>query len=262
MCKEVNFYFDNCKCRVPLPARTVKCSLARARQDCHTETVLVALSSKKCSLCLGKKRLRELVENKGLHVEDRDAEGHWGPDRVSLTDLMREAGHESPKPPRIEKRAERFFLDRCFTWPLLNHRLKRRPDESIIWDMPTRCFINVGFLRLDPWAADREKLRLDPIFREPEARLDQAGLRRRRRRSLPDLRHVPNSVEPRLFVDRREPSARSGSCCEEARRQAEAQDPSETKSAGSANSMESTKSSKRGALIEWRRHDDWCTSTF
>lgn len=188
--------------------------------------------------------------------QDMDGSGDCQDETVSPDVTMRDAEEEPdrtpaplPTPEEIEEPVDRSILRRCSTWPSSGKPLDK--PENIEWEIPTKCFIDIGFARLDPWAADREKLRL-----EAEARLEQArheqGAVIGRSASLPDLQQISQDFGESSLFSRPEPTRSIGACCMAKKRRMTAR----------VAQVEGAEAGREYTSDDDRNTDDWCTSKF
>lgn len=192
MCKFTVFSYD-CKCSPPGPVRTSQCLLSKQGCECEEEDTHVALPVDTCSVCIGRARykrrvgaINDKVEELGLDCEHLNTYPRLSLEecfvcgqraelkdqitleasRRTLSETGEEQGSASPRS------NDDVYVDASLTSTPQSgqspaHTSSRQSSDAeetgvkplpvLDWEVPTRCFIDAGFIRLDPWAADREK---------------------------------------------------------------------------------------------------------
>lgn len=269
MCEETHFEYDVCRHSPPRSARTVKCSRARRGVGCFTHHVKSRLQSRECPQCIRKFELAFSTRHNAHQINhttksDTGNGGHHIP-------MFKSTNAASDHHTGLNRTYPESELDPSSappstqTWSRGHRRARKDPLESFEWEVPSRCFINVGFERLDPWAADRLKIRL-------QSELDNTGKAgsstfenkeniyptpAARKRSFPGLRQKFHDFRAMDVFSpgtgfrgwRAAPRVKYhvelGPCCEKKRF-----------------SRETCAGVRKVGLGEARSTDDWCTSSF
>lgn len=188
MCR-FTFFTCDCEDSPPRPVRTSQCLLAKQGRECQHDDTHVPLTSTTCVQCLRRteserkaEAVKAKVEEIGLVCEHMGAyprlsaeecflcgqrvevEEQIEATRRGMSEMGDEQGGISP--------ASKSGSDASSTFsPGSNTSLAHTPSSQssdaegirnkplpvLEWELPTRCFIDAGFIRMDPWAADREK---------------------------------------------------------------------------------------------------------
>lgn len=225
------------------------------------------LSSKDCPQCIRRDEIHSQLE-RGEYRKSEGTNGSGISKAVSPKSTMKNI-NGTKAPSQIsndthtgEKHTLKSILTRCRTWPPLDHRAKKEPLEMFEWEVPSRCFIDVGFVRLDPWAADRIKIGLqaelgsaaqtrDSSLEDKEnVSPEPAGTVATKMSSFPALRQKVHDLKESKLLARRVPTVEYrvalGSCCERKRH------------------LKNAHGSAVRIGIDGRptTSDDWCTSSF
>lgn len=244
MCLETHFRYDGCDHFAPKPARTIKCLRATAHKECNIRLELMNLSIQDCPECSGRERVHDLMNKRGLRVEDMNDSGFWEAEDVSLFSLMTDANRHIQGAPMYQP----FRTLSCDRSSFPDHRPRKEPQELIEWNIPTRCFIKVkGFVCLDPWAADRAKVRR----RAREVERERAVADGTYHPQL-DLQHMIEELAESDEFAPRDSAVKMGPCCEEK---------TSLWNACSAGGKDGRRGRNRPDDDE-RSLDDWCISKF
>lgn len=231
--------------------------------------------------------MAEKMRERGIPEEDINDLLFWQKGNKLVEDLMEEVDeeakrqHTSEPGPSTERYTDIADIRRCRTWPFSDHGPQKKQGNTYVWEVPTRCFIDPGFDRLDPWEADRVKLR-KWAEGEKDAESPKAETAAEKRCSLPDFRrvfHLLKAVMPSTPV---EPDTKVGRCCQQTKHKRESllRQLQAMKAKGALENMqvvgeqhtqparhssgESTAvaGNTRAAEYAYRAHDDFCTSRF
>lgn len=186
MCKFTFFTYE-CRDNTPRPVRTSQCLLSRQGLECVDEDTHIPLTPKTCPYCVRRaeqKRkedtLKDKVEELGLECEHMGKYPQLYADECFQRGFRAEVGEQM----EWERRMNVMRDDQSDVSPDSNNSgvvspasssqsnansahtssiqssdpgVRYKPLPVLNWEVPTRCFIDAGFVRMDPWAADRQK---------------------------------------------------------------------------------------------------------